>query len=124
MQCFIEWIHVVFAPNVKKYLQENNLPLMCLRVMDNAPTHPPGLADELMKEFYFITILFQPPNMIHLIHSMIPRSFQTLRSSIIKALFQMCFEINSDAELTLRDFWKHNFNIRSLLNSLPKPGSK
>ena len=26
-ECFIEWIHDVFAPSVKKLLQENNLPL-------------------------------------------------------------------------------------------------
>jgi len=49
------------APSVKKYLQENNLPLKCLFVTDNAPAHPPGLADELMEELDFITVEFLPP---------------------------------------------------------------
>lgn len=61
-QCFIEWIHEVFAPSVKKYLQENNLLLKCLLMMDNAPAHPPGLADELMEKLDFITVKFLPPN--------------------------------------------------------------
>jgi len=61
-QCFIEWIHKVFAPSVKKYLQENNLPLKCRLVMDNAPAHHPGLADELMEELDFITVKFLPSN--------------------------------------------------------------
>jgi len=40
---FMEWLTKVFAPSVKKYLEENNLPLRCLLLMDNAPAHPPGL---------------------------------------------------------------------------------
>ncbi|XP_035209655.1 tigger transposable element-derived protein 1-like [Stegodyphus dumicola] len=32
-----------FGPAVKKYLEENGLPLKCLLVLDNAPAHPPGL---------------------------------------------------------------------------------
>lgn len=48
-QCFIECIHEVFAPSVKKYLQENNLPLKCLPVMDDPPAHPHGLAGELVE---------------------------------------------------------------------------
>jgi hypothetical protein len=37
-----------------------------------------------------------------------------------KALFQMCFEVTSDTELTLRDFWKHNFNILHSLTLIDK----
>jgi len=69
-QCFIERIHEVFAPSVKKYLQENNLPLKCLLVMDNAPAHPPSLADELMEELGFITVKLLPPNTTPLIQPM------------------------------------------------------
>jgi hypothetical protein len=43
-------VDAVFVPSVKKCLQENNLLLKCLLVMDNAPAHPPGLADELVEE--------------------------------------------------------------------------
>ena len=48
----------MFAPAVKKYLEENNLPLRCLLVMDNAPAHPPGLEDDLTDEFDFIKIKY------------------------------------------------------------------
>jgi len=37
-----------------------------------------------------------------------------------KALFQTCFEVTSDTELTLRDFWKHHFNILHCLTLVYK----
>ncbi|XP_068237055.1 tigger transposable element-derived protein 1-like [Palaemon carinicauda] len=40
---FIEWVNVCFGPAIKNFLEENNLPLKCLLVLDNAPAHPPIL---------------------------------------------------------------------------------
>ena len=57
---FTEWMHQVFAPSVKKYLQENGLPLKCLLLLDNAPAHHPGLEKDLVKEFHFIQLTFLP----------------------------------------------------------------
>jgi len=37
-----------------------------------------------------------------------------------KALFQRSFEVNSDTELTHRDFWKHHFNIPHYLTFVDK----
>jgi len=45
-QFFTEWIHEEFAPSVKAYLEEINLPMKALLVMDNAPAHPPGLEED------------------------------------------------------------------------------
>ena len=59
---FVEWMNEVFAPVVKKYVLDNNLPLKVLLVMDNAPAHPPGLEDDLLEEFKFIKVKFLPPN--------------------------------------------------------------
>jgi len=115
-QCFIEWIHELFAPSVKKYLQENNLPLKCLLVMDNAPAHPPGLAGELMEELDFITVKFLPPNTTPLIQPMDQQVISNFKKLYTKALFQRCF----DTELTLRDFWKHRFNILHCLTLVDK----
>jgi len=103
-QCFIEWIHEVYAASVKKYLQENNLPLKCLLVMDNAPAHPPGLAEELMEESDFITVKFLSPNTTPLIQPMDQQVISNFKKLYTKTLFQRCFEITSDTELTLRDF--------------------
>jgi len=100
--CFIEWIHEVFAPSVKKYLQENNLPLKCLLVMDNAPAYPPGLADELMEELDFITLKFLPPNTTPLIQPMDQQVISNFKKLYTKALFQMCFEVTSDTINTQR----------------------
>ena len=52
-----------FLLQVKKYLQEKALPLKCLLLLDIAPTHPPGLEEDLVKEFDFIQVKLIPPNM-------------------------------------------------------------
>ncbi|XP_068209148.1 tigger transposable element-derived protein 1-like [Palaemon carinicauda] len=54
---FIEWINVCFGPAVKNYLKENDIPLICLLVMDNAPAHPPGLEDIIHPDFSFIKMI-------------------------------------------------------------------
>jgi len=119
-QCFIEWIHEVFAPSVKKYLQENNLPLKCLLVMDNASAHPPGLADELMEDLDFITVKFLPPNTTPLIQPMDQHVISNFKKLYTKEHFQRRFEVKSVTELTLRDIWKHHFNILHYLTFIDK----
>ena len=86
-QCFIEWIHEVFAPSVKKYLQKNKLSLKCLLVMDNAPAHPPGLADKLMEELDFITVKFLPPNTTTLTQPMDQQVISNFKKLYTKAGF-------------------------------------
>ena len=49
-QFFTELMHEVFAPSVKKYLQEKGLLLRYLLLLDNAPAHPPGLEEDFVKE--------------------------------------------------------------------------
>ncbi|XP_068229501.1 tigger transposable element-derived protein 1-like [Palaemon carinicauda] len=58
----LEWINVCFGPAVKNFLEENNLLLKCLLVLDNAPAHPPGLEDIIHPDFFFIKVLYLPPN--------------------------------------------------------------
>ena len=55
-------MHEDFATSVKKYLQVKGLPLRCLMLLDNAPAHPPGLEEDLVKEFDFIQATFFPAN--------------------------------------------------------------
>ncbi|GFT53968.1 tigger transposable element-derived protein 1 [Nephila pilipes] len=62
LQFFIEWMNIVFGPSVKKYLIDNDLPLKCVLLLDNAPAHPPGLEDDLLDKFKFIKIIYLPPN--------------------------------------------------------------
>ncbi|XP_036212432.1 tigger transposable element-derived protein 1-like isoform X2 [Myotis myotis] len=114
-QFFIEWIHEVFAPSVKKYLWEKQLPLRALLVMDKAPAHPPALEAELMEEHSFITVRFLPPNITPLIQPMDQQVISNFKKLYTKALFQRCFEVTSETNLTLREFWKEHFNILTCL---------
>ena len=57
-QSFTDWMHEVFAPCVKKYPLEEGY----LLLLDNAPAHPPGLEEDLVKEFDFIQVKSLPPN--------------------------------------------------------------
>ncbi|UYV76007.1 hypothetical protein LAZ67_13002113 [Cordylochernes scorpioides] len=59
---FVEWVNLVFGPTVKKYLQENNLPVQALLILDNAPAHPPNLEDDILEKLKFIKVLNLPPN--------------------------------------------------------------
>ena len=115
-QFFIEWVNKVFGPSVKKYLKENNLPLKALLVLDNAPAHPSGLEDTLMKEFQFIKIEFLPPNTTPLLQPLDQQVIANFKKLYTKALFQKCFDITENTQLTLREFWKDHFNILSCLN--------
>lgn len=59
----MDWLTEVFAPTVKKYPQNENLPLKCLLLMDNTPVHPPGLEGNLDIKYVFIKVKFLALNM-------------------------------------------------------------
>ena len=61
-QFFVEWIHEVFAPSVKKYLQDKKFPLKCLLVSDNTFAHPLSLENNLVYEFNSIQVKYLSPN--------------------------------------------------------------
>ena len=119
-QFFTEWVHEVFAPAMKKYLEEKNFPLRCLLVMDNAPAHPPGLEDDITDEFDFIKIKFLPPNTKSLIQHTDQRVIANFKQLYTKFLFQRCFEVTNDTELTLRNFWRNRFNIYHCITIIDK----
>lgn len=117
---FTEWIKEAFGPSVKKYLLEMNLPLHVLLVMDNAPGHPPGLQDDLPEEFKFIKIQFLPPNTTPLLQPMDQRVISNFKKLYTKALFEHCFRVTEETNLTLRDFWKNHFHIVACLKMIEK----
>ncbi|KAF6372006.1 hypothetical protein mRhiFer1_009745 [Rhinolophus ferrumequinum] len=93
------------------------LPVKCLLVMENAPAHLPGLEDELMEEFSFISVKFLPPSTTPLIQLMDQQVISNFKKLYTKALFQRCFDVTSDTELTIREFWKSHFRYPTLLTS-------
>jgi len=88
--------------------------------MDNAPAHLPGLADEMMEELEFITVQFLPPNTTPVIEPMDRQVISNFKKLYNKAHFQRSLEVNSDTELTFRDFWKHHFNILHCITFVDK----
>lgn len=106
-QFFVEWVNLVFGPDVKNYLKENNIPLQTLLVLVNAPAHPPNLEDDVLEEFKFIKVLYVPPNTTSILQPM----DQQVISNFKKPLFHHCFEVTESTNLTLREFWKDHCNI-------------
>ena len=88
--------------------------------MDNAPAHPPGLEDNLTDEFDFIKIKFLPPNTTPLIQPMDQRVIANFKQLYTKFLFQRCFEVTNNTELTLRTFWKNHFKIYHCITIIDK----
>lgn len=74
----------MFPPSVKKHLQEENLPLKCLLVMDNAPAHPTGLEDDLSVKFDFIKVQFLPSNTISLIQPIDQQVISDLKIPVVR----------------------------------------
>ncbi|XP_023238521.1 tigger transposable element-derived protein 1-like isoform X3 [Centruroides sculpturatus] len=119
-QFFTEWVHEEFAPSVKAYLTEKNLPLKALLVMDNAPAHPPGLQEDLVGESSFIKVIFLPANSTSLIQPIDQQVISNFKKLYTKAMFQRCFEMTNETELTLRDFWKDHYDILHCLRIIDK----
>lgn len=110
-QFFVQWVNLVFGPSVKKYLQENNLPMQALLVLDNAPAHPPNLEDDILEEFKFIKVLYLPPNTTPILQPMDQQVISNFKKLYTKHLFRRCFEVTENTNLTLREYWKDHFNI-------------
>nr|XP_053650562.1 tigger transposable element-derived protein 1-like [Cherax quadricarinatus] len=119
-QIFKEWVHEVFGPSVKKYLQETKLSLKCLLLMDNAPAHPLNLLDLLSKDFNFIKVKFLRPNTTPLLQPMDQQVISNFKKFYTKAVFEKCFEVTTDTKLTLREFWRNHFNIYSSISLIGK----
>ena len=83
-------MHEVFAPSVKKYLQEKGLQLKCLLLLDNAPAHPPGLEEHLVNVFDFIQVKFLPPNTIPILQPIDKQVISNEKKLYTKGLFWKC----------------------------------
>ncbi|XP_060697366.1 tigger transposable element-derived protein 1-like [Hemiscyllium ocellatum] len=119
-QFFTKWIHEEFDPAVKAYLEENNLPLKALLVMDNAPSSPPGLEEDLVGKYSFIKVKFLSPNTTPLIQPMDQQVISNFKKLYTKAMFQRRFKETNETELTLRDFRKDHYNNLHCLRIIDK----
>ncbi|XP_066108720.1 tigger transposable element-derived protein 1-like [Saccopteryx bilineata] len=115
-QFFIEWVNLIFGPAVKKYLQENKLPMKALLILENAPAHPPGFEDDILYEFKFVKVLYLPPNTTSILQPMDQQVISNIKKLYTKHLFSRCFEVTENTILTLREFWKDHYNIMICLH--------
>ncbi|XP_069168651.1 tigger transposable element-derived protein 1-like [Procambarus clarkii] len=111
---------MMVCPAIKKYLQENSLPLKAPLLLNNAPAHPPGLEDSLDEEFGFLTIKFLTPNTTPLLQPMDQKIISNFKKLYERALFRRCVEVTDATNLTLKEFWKNHFNIYSALKLVDK----
>nr|XP_061806456.1 tigger transposable element-derived protein 1-like [Nerophis lumbriciformis] len=119
-QFFTEWFQEVFAPSVAEYLVEKNLPLKALLVLDAALAQPTSLGEDWCTDQDFIAVKFLPPNTTPLLQPMDQHLISNFKKLYTKALFQQCFEVTMETNLTLREFWKDHFNILHCLTVLEK----
>ncbi|GBM97528.1 Tigger transposable element-derived protein 1 [Araneus ventricosus] len=120
-QFFVQWVNLVFGPSVKKYLQENNLPMQALLVLDNAPAHPPNFEDDILEKFKFIKALYLPPNTTPILQPMDQQVISNFKKLYTKYLFRGCFEVTENTNLTLREYWKDHFNIVVCIRMIDQP---
>ena len=100
-QLFTECVSLVFGSAVKKCLSENNLHLKALLVHGNTLIHPPNLEVDIIEEFQFYKILYFPTNTTSILPPMDQPVFANFRKLFTKHLFQHCFEITENTNLTL-----------------------
>nr|XP_053640973.1 tigger transposable element-derived protein 1-like [Cherax quadricarinatus] len=117
---FYDWLHHAFAPNVKDYLTEKKLELKCLLVLDNAPGHPTDVAERLYGDMKFIKVKFLLPNTTPLLQPMDQQVIANFKKLYTKALFERCFVVTSETQLTLREFWREHLNILNCVNLIGK----
>lgn len=110
-QFFIEWMNEVFGPSGKKYLQEKELPLTALLIVGSAPAHSLGSEDNLLEECSFLTVKILPLTQLPCSRLWTKQVISTFKKLCTKVLFQRCFKVTSDSQLTLIEFWKDHFNI-------------
>ena len=68
------------------------MPLKCLLMLDNAPAHPPGLENDLVDEFNFIQVKYQPPNTTPLIQPMDQQVIANFKKTLLKPYLVSVFK--------------------------------
>ncbi|XP_053648174.2 tigger transposable element-derived protein 1 [Cherax quadricarinatus] len=68
----------------------------------------------------FIKVKFLPPNTTPLLQPMDQQVISNFKKLYTKALFERCFVMTSETQLTLREFWRDHFNILNCVNLIGK----
>lgn len=104
---FKKWFYEKFIPQVKTYLQENNLPPKAVLLLDNAPAHPD--AEELKSEDGKIFVAYFPPNVTSIAQPMDQGVIETMKRLYRKDLMLQLLE-----EADFMGFWK-SLNLKEAI---------
>nr|XP_022912081.1 tigger transposable element-derived protein 1-like [Onthophagus taurus] len=119
---FNEWILETFAPAMKKFLLEKELPLKALLILDNAPSHPKDLEKILQENYPFIKVQYLPPNTTSILQPMDQQVIANFKKLDTRALFNKLFEeceFGGD-NMTVRKFWKEKFDVLMAIRLIQK----
>ena len=101
---------------MRKYHRDEGMPSKCFLLLDNAPAHPPGFEEDLVKKNDFIQANFLQPNTTPILQTIDQHVISYFKELCTKGLLLRCFEITNDSKLTLREFWKGHFHILNAVN--------
>ncbi|XP_035209955.1 tigger transposable element-derived protein 1-like [Stegodyphus dumicola] len=119
---FNEWILETFAPAVKKFLLEKELPLKALLIFDNAPSHSKDLEEILQENYPFIKVQYLPPNTTSILQPMDQQVIANFRKLYTRTLFNKLFEECEFGgnNMTVRKFWKEKFDVLMAIRLIQK----
>jgi hypothetical protein len=103
---------------LKAYCERTNVPLKILLLLNNAPGHPPSIAD--IDEN--INVMFLPPN-TSLIQPMDQGVIATFKSYLRRTFIQMVTDTAGEDKISVKDFWK-NLTLKKRLTTLEMHGQK
>lgn len=111
---FQEWFTNAFLPAVERYCLQKNISHKVLLLLDNAPSHPVNLSDISEK----VRVDFLPKNTTSLIQPMDQGVIATFKAYYLRRTFrQMIRAVDSDINLTIREFWKR-YNIKDAIDNI------
>ena len=110
---FEDWFINCFIPEVREYCLKKAIPFKILLLLDNAPGHPPHLAD-----FHpDVKVVFMPSNTTSILQPMDQGSVTTFKAIYLRTIFSQAVDaIDADSELSLLDFWKQYDILKGIKN--------
>lgn len=103
-----QWLVQAFAPTVKKYLQEKQLPLKALLILGLASSYPPDLQQILEDSYAFIKIQYLPPDTITVLQPTYQQVIVNFKKMYLKALFNEMLQERKN--MTVQTFWQEKFD--------------
>ena len=100
---FLEWMHLCFIPETKKYLEEKGIPFKVLLLIDNAPGHPQACTtcDDNVE------VIFLPKNTTSLIQPLDQGMIKCIKAAYTNKTMTMIRDaIDLDPEMGVMAQWK------------------